>query len=211
MSRRSAGSTQPTSDGRRLRRERSHAKMVRAMFELVGEGEMRPSARQVADRAGVGLRTVFRQFSDMENLFAEMDRMFVEEALPHFTRPAVAGPLPERAAALVRSRCRSFERFEPYLRSTRLQRARSPFLQARYASFLDQQRAQLQAWLPEIESARTDWADAMEAATSFESWDDLRFTRGLGKARTRAAVHRMVQGLVADLSSKDHKGRPRTS
>jgi len=187
-------------DGRLLRSQRSRAKMVRAVYDLVGEGQLRPSARQVADRAGVGLRTVFRQFSDMETLFAEMDRMFVAEAMPHFTRPPVEGALQGRALALVATRCDGFERFEPYLRSTRLQRPRSAFLQDRYATFMAQQRAQLREWLPEIESAPRDWADAVEAVTSYESWDELRTTRGLGKARTRAAMKRMVNGLVADLS-----------
>jgi len=187
-------------DGRLLRSQRSRAKMVRAMYDLVGEGQLHPSARQVADRAGVGLRTVFRQFSDMETLFAEMDRMFVEEATPHFTRAPIEGALPARALALVAARCDAFERFEPYLRSTRLQRSRSRFLQERYASFLAEQRALLRAWLPEMAEAPRDWSDAMEAVTSFDGWDELRTTRGLGKARARAAMRRMVSGLVADLS-----------
>jgi AcrR family transcriptional regulator len=186
-------------DGRLLRSQRSRAKLVRAVYDLVGEGQLRPSARQVAERAGVGLRTVFRQFSDMETLFAEMDRMFVAEAMPHLTRPPIEGALSDRALALVGVRCDGFERFEPYLRSTRLHRARSPFLQDRYATFMAQQRAQLQRWLPEVASAPRDWVDAVEAVTSFDSWDELRTTQGLGKARARAAMKRMLNGLVADL------------
>ena len=199
MSELRAGSEVASSDGRLLRSERSRANIVRAMFELVGEGELRPTARQVADRAGVGIRTVFRRFSDMETLFAEVDRIFAEAARPFLDSTPVAGTLANRAAALLRFRCKRFERFEPYLRSTRLHRPRSQFLQRRYSSFLEQQREQLRTWMPELESAPRDWVDAMEAATSFEQWDDLRSTRGLGKARTRAAMERMVRVLVADL------------
>lgn len=169
------------------------------MFELVGDGELTPTARQVADRAGVGIRTVFRHFSDMETLFAEMNGLLLDEADSLLAAPPAEGGLADRAVALVRSRARSFERFEPYLRSTRLHRARSPFLQRSYASFLAEQSAMLRRWLPELDAAPGDWADAMQAATSFEQWDDLRSTRGLGKARTRATMERMVRALAADL------------
>ena len=42
------------------------------MLELVREGRMAPTAEEVAKRAEVGLRTVFRRFKDMESLYAEM-------------------------------------------------------------------------------------------------------------------------------------------
>jgi AcrR family transcriptional regulator len=189
----------PPPDGRLLRSERSRAKMVEAMYELVGEGELSPTARQVADRAGVGIRTVFRHFSDMETLFAEMNGLLLEEAGPFLAAEPPEGGLTDRVIALVRSRARSFERFEPYLRSTRLYRARSPFLQESYTRFLADQSAMLRCWLPELEGAPGDWADAMEAATCFEQWDDLRSTRGLGKARSRAVMERMARALAADL------------
>ena len=135
----------------------------------------------------------------METLFAEVDRMFIEAARPFLDSTPVDGSLAERAAALLRFRCNRFERFEPYLRSTRLYRPHSRFLQDRYSSFLEKQREHLRTWIPELESAPRDWVDAIEVAISFEQWDDLRSTRGLGKARTRAAMERMVRVLTADL------------
>jgi AcrR family transcriptional regulator len=59
-------------DGRRKRSETSRQRIVEAMIALVGEGHMSPSAEQVATRAGVGLRTVFRHFADMDSLYASM-------------------------------------------------------------------------------------------------------------------------------------------
>ncbi|MBT5683609.1 MAG: TetR family transcriptional regulator, partial [Gammaproteobacteria bacterium] len=61
-----------TTDGRKLRSEDSKRRIVSAMLELVREGRMAPTAEEVAKRAEVGLRTVFRRFKDMESLYAEM-------------------------------------------------------------------------------------------------------------------------------------------
>jgi AcrR family transcriptional regulator len=46
---------------------RNRAAIVAALLELVGEGELEPTAEQVAERACVGTRTVFRHFADMES------------------------------------------------------------------------------------------------------------------------------------------------
>ena len=72
----------PPLDGRVLRGEKSRESIVDALFELVGEGVLAPTAQQVAERAGVGLRSVFRHFSDMERLFAAMDARLGAEVIP---------------------------------------------------------------------------------------------------------------------------------
>ena len=59
-------------DGRRKRSRTSRDSIVAAMLSLVEEGAITPSAEQVAARAQVGLRTVFRHFKDMESLYAAM-------------------------------------------------------------------------------------------------------------------------------------------
>ena len=59
---------EPLVDGRRQRSLTSQRRIVEAMLALVGEGHLTPSAELVAERAEVGLRTVFRQFKDMDTL-----------------------------------------------------------------------------------------------------------------------------------------------
>ena len=60
-------------DGRRLRSLTSQNIIVDAMIILVQRGILEPTAQQVADEAGIGIRTVFRQVQDKENLFSKMD------------------------------------------------------------------------------------------------------------------------------------------
>ena len=88
-------------DGRERRSARSREAIVQALFGLIGSGVLRPTAQQVAERAGVGIRSVFRHFADMESLFAEMNARLQAEALPILRSETVAGGVDRRARALV--------------------------------------------------------------------------------------------------------------
>ena len=70
------------SDGRRQRSERSRKDIVAAMFKLIRAGEMNPGAAQVAEAAGVSLRTVFRHFDEMDILYREIAALMEAEVLP---------------------------------------------------------------------------------------------------------------------------------
>ena len=56
-------------DGRAARALRTRNRVVDALLDLVDEGDLRPSAADVARRAGVSLRSVFQHFDDLETLF----------------------------------------------------------------------------------------------------------------------------------------------
>jgi AcrR family transcriptional regulator len=188
------------SDGRVRRGERSGQAIVEALVGLVGEGILEPTAQQVAARAGVGLRTVFRRFADMESLFAEMSARVQREALPLLVEGRPSGDLTERARALVGQRATFFERIAPFKRSGNLKRWRSPFLRDRHARLVRELRADLMRWLPELRRAPASVVDALDLVTSFEAWDRLRTEQRLGRERTQAAVERMVLCLVAELA-----------
>jgi len=189
----------PASDGRVRRSQRSGLAIVDALMGLVGEGNVEPTAQQVAARAQVGIRTVFRRFSDMESLFAEMDARLQAEALPLLFSGRAAGTRAARARALVRQRAAFFERIAPYKRSGDLKRWRSPFLRAGHARLVQGLRADLLRRLPELRGAPAAIVDALDLATSFEAWNRLRSEQGLSRARAHGAVERLVLSLVHQL------------
>ena len=198
-------STQPgeTTDGRVLRSERSRELIAGALYELVGEGHLEPTAQQVAERAGVGIRTVFRLFSDMDALFATMNARLLAEVMPLLrSGPPEGAGLRQRAKALVVDRAVLFERVAPYLRATNRTRGRSHFLTAEYHKVGRQLRARLLRWLPELRDAPPDLVEALDQATSFEAWDRLRNDQRLGRPRAQAAMERTVMALVKDLEGK---------
>lgn len=186
-------------DGRVRRSQRSGQAIVEALVELIGAGILEPTAQQVAARAGVGIRTVFRRFSDMESLFAEMDARLEAEALPLLIAGRPGGTVQKRARALVHQRVTFFERIAPFKRSGNLKRWRSPFLRDRHARLVRALRAELVRWLPELGRAPAAVVDALDLATSFEAWDRLRTEQGLASARAQAAVEQTVLALVKQL------------
>src|SRR5260221_3651970 len=101
------------SDGRVRRGERSGNAIVEALIELVGEGVLDPTAHQVAERAAVGIRTVFRRFSDMERLFAQVGAHLEAGALPLLLGCQPHGDLAARARSLVAQPVIFFERIAP--------------------------------------------------------------------------------------------------
>jgi AcrR family transcriptional regulator len=188
--------TTSVTDGRLRRGQRSREAIVRALFDLVGEGVLQPTAQQVADRAGVRIRTVFRHFADMETLMAEVNGRVREHTLQLFQETRSGGGLEERARGLVERRVRLFERIAPYKRSGNLQRWRSRVVEREQATMVRQLGADLLAWMPELRSAEPDTVEALDAALCFEVWDRLRTDQRLGRERARAALERIVSGVL---------------
>ncbi|HXM89352.1 MAG TPA: TetR family transcriptional regulator [Candidatus Acidoferrum sp.] len=101
-------------DGRMVRRHTNRRRIVAAMLELVRAGAISPNAEEVAERAGVGLRTVFRHFDDMDSLYREMAEATRNELQPIVAAPFASrdwqgrlGEIVGRRARLSSGRCRS--------------------------------------------------------------------------------------------------------
>ena len=104
-------------DGRRLRSLTSQNIIVDAMIILVQRGILEPTAQQVADEAGIGIRTVFRQVQDKENLFSKMDekvRADLQEILDRAAHPQ--GNLKERIEGLIELEAEIFEKNLQFLK-----------------------------------------------------------------------------------------------
>jgi AcrR family transcriptional regulator len=191
-------------DGRRRRSARSRQAIAEALLDLVGKGVLEPTAQQVAERAGVDIRTVFRHFSDMETLFAEMEE-HLRAGLGHLAEETPVGTLEARARDLVRRRAEVFERLAPYKRAGDLQRRRSGFLQRKHRELVGKLRDDLLRWLPEL-AADGDLLEALDLVTSFEAWDRLREDQRLVPRRARAAMERSVLALTRSLCrGRDHE------
>ena len=55
-------------DGRRLRREQNREAVLDALVGLFTEGFYQPSANEIAERAGISPRSLFRYFDDVDDL-----------------------------------------------------------------------------------------------------------------------------------------------
>jgi AcrR family transcriptional regulator len=187
-------------DGRSQRSVRSRQQIVTALIGLVREGELLPTADQVASRAGVGLRTVFRHFQDMESLYAEMHERMREHMrssiVELFDETAIQGSLEERVREGVRLRATLFESIAPFKRSEVVQRWNSSFLKGKNEEMVRELRAGLKRTLPETDACSAPIARAVELLTSFEAWDRLRTDQGLGPEQAREVIETALLELL---------------
>lgn len=184
-------------DGRVRRGARNRQRIVQALYQLIGEGEIQPTAEQVAERAGVRVRTVFRHFDDMAGLIGELRNRLRAEVMPLIEAPVDEGDVATRARALVRARAAAFERMAPYRRSADVQRWRRPFLQAEHEETTRELRKQMLDVLPELRDAPAETQAAFELLVSFEAWDRLRVEQRLGVERARAAMECAALAVLA--------------
>lgn len=186
-------------DGRRRRADVNRQRIVEAMIALVREGEVLPSAEAVASRAGVGLRTVFRLFSDMDGLYREMHAAMIERLTPIFHEPLGEGDWRFRLSALIARRARLFEDMLPIKSAADAHRYQSPYLQGEHQELVRLLRQILTFVAPE--PVRTDplLMDALDLALSFESWRRLRYDQGLEPERAEAVMRRLAERLTADI------------
>ena len=171
---------QPELDGRRLRSERSRQAIIDAMLVLIEEGVLVPTAQQVSERAGVGIRSVFRHFSDMAGLFATSDTKIREQYQGLFAGGDRDGSLEERLQHAVEQRALAYEAIGNHLLTTKAQLWRYPILKEQYARVQRQLRKDLDDWLPELATLTAEEREMVDAVSSFEHWNRLREHQGLG-------------------------------
>tara|TARA_R110000782_G_scaffold63028_2_gene129291 strand:- start:172 stop:786 length:615 start_codon:yes stop_codon:yes gene_type:complete len=186
-----------SSDGRRQRSERSRTQIVDALFALIREGDMNPSAARVAERAAVGQRTVFRLFEDMDSLFGEMAEQIQAEIMPIVLAPYTATDWKERLGEMVRRRADVYERIFPVRVSANLRRFQSRFLMDEYRRNLILERESLKAVLPADRASDKQLVAALDVVTGFQAWRRLRQDQGLSAEEAEAVMQFMVDQLIA--------------
>lgn len=183
-------------DGRVRRGARNRSRIIDALLELVEAGDPLPTAERVARRAGVGERTVFRHFADMETLLAEVSARIEREVRPLLEGEPVAGTLEQRIHTLVERRARLYEKIAPFRRSGAISRHGSEFLQEQHGRMNRLLRGELvHALEPNLKGASSDLLEALDLLTCFESWDRLRTDQRLSRARAAAIVEAAALSL----------------
>ena len=183
-------------DGRRVRRHRNRQRIVAAMLELVRAGVISPSAEEVAHQAGVGLRTVFRHFDDMDSLYGEMAETMRRELQPIVAAPFASEDWKGRLDEMLDRRARLFERAMPFKNAADVHRHRSAFLRKDYETMRSEERAALASALPsELKNDKKFFA-ALDHALSFSTWQHLRRDQKLAPAQARQTIQFAMRSLI---------------
>lgn len=184
-------------DGRRERSRSSRSRIVDAMLELVGKGDYSPSAARVAEVAGVGLRSVFRHFEDMDALFREMSENIEARVLPIITRSPKGETWQDKLFDIADRRAQVFELMMPYRLSAELKRLQSPYLMQNHRRTLQIEGEMIDAHLPEAIAADIHGIQAIKVILSFQTWRLLRHDLQLPVQQARAVVKRMLGDSLA--------------
>ncbi|MEM8621616.1 MAG: TetR/AcrR family transcriptional regulator [Actinomycetota bacterium] len=169
------------SDGRSLRRQRNREAVIDALIGLINEGDLTPGAKQIAERAGVSHRSVFRYFDDMTDLVeTAVRREFVAAAtLAALPRVHPESPLATRIDALVESRLVWYRSVANAANVARHQSARYRRISEEMTGLAAFLRRELLAYFaPELdgleEETRIAVTEAVMTLTSFDAWDLAR-------------------------------------
>lgn len=188
---------QPTVDGRAARSARTRDAVVHALLALLAEGDVRPTAGRIAERAGISLRSVYVHFDDRDDLFAAA-ALEQRTRVSSLTRKLPAtGPFEARLAAFVEQRGRVLEAIAPIAKAAAIQEPFSPALAATAKAARHFGRVELErvfaTELAGIDTPTRERAfDACDALTGAEGWAFLRVHRGLDP---RAAAETLATSL----------------
>lgn len=184
-------------DGRHQRSRATREKIVAALLALVRDGDVAPSAARVAETAGVGLRTVFRHFDEMESLYREMAEVIEAQVMPIMLKPFEASGWQDRVREMADRRIGIYETIMPYRISSSVKRFQSAFLMQGYHKQLQLERTSLHAILPPAVLADEAFASAIEVTISFQCWRRLRHDQGLAIDSARSVIHRLLEAVLA--------------
>ena len=162
-------------DGRRLRSVTSQNIILDAMMGLIQRGILEPTAQQVADEAGIGIRTVFRQIQDKENLFLKMDekvRARLQETLKRAENPR--GNLEERIQGLIELEAEIFENNLQFLRATLANKWKYNTLQKNYERNQRNIKSLLYIWIPELNNLSEFKQVLLTSVNTAGYWVELR-------------------------------------
>jgi len=184
-------------DGRHQRSARSREALIKASLELIDQGLLVPTAKQIADKAGVGLRSFFRHFDDMEALFAAVDCYARDTFMALFARRHSHGDIQERTSQFLDCQADAYEHLRNIILSTQAQLWRSPTLRKRYARDQKELRGLTKRWFPELEGCTPDVMEGLDALTSFDMWHRLRHHQKLGVRESQALLGSLVLAFFA--------------
>ena len=186
-------------DGRRERTKRTRVAIVTALTDLLDQGRIEPPAAEIAEAAGVALRSIGQHFASREELLLAV----AEHNASRFVTPAydLGASLDDRLAAFVKDRAKVLEASRAMRQAAAVVVGRSPAVTEALRRATDSRRAvSAQLFAKEIAAAADPEATerAIALVSSGRAWDALRGDLGLG---TVAARQQLAFGLRALLAA----------
>jgi AcrR family transcriptional regulator len=190
-----------TMDGRTARAVRTREAIVDASIALVDEGDLRPTAPKIAERANVSVRSVFQHFDDLEGLYAAVADRLVERLGHLGITVDPADPLSTRLPEVVRQRSVLLEAITPIRRAAVVHAPFSQEVRDRVQIGHEMLRSGIEKlFAQELDACsakeRAALLDALDTAFCWPTWDYLRGLNARTVDEASAVVLQMVSALL---------------
>jgi TetR/AcrR family transcriptional regulator, regulator of autoinduction and epiphytic fitness len=192
-------------DGRRERTKRTRAAIVEGLTALLDEGRIEPTAAEIAERAGVAVRSIAQHFGSREELLLAVAEHHtlrlraLEGTRAREKESAATGMFEDRVAQFVAERARVLESSRAMRGAAAVVIAHSPAV-ARTLEGVAKGRRKETAELFASEIARQEDAEGAERTlalvTSGRAWDAMRGELGLGVKAARDQMAKMIRGAL---------------
>lgn len=155
----------------------------------MNEGELRPTGEQIATRAGMSVRSVFRHLADREALDTAILELHIARTAHLFDPPPDDGDRATRITALARHRRTLYETISPVRRASRVHAPFAHVLRARIRQADGMLRGHLPRLFPDLDA---DDLEVVAMVTSWSAWEAMRHEQELGPER---AEHLLILAL----------------
>jgi AcrR family transcriptional regulator len=180
-------------DGRSARSAKTREAIADALLDLLTEGNLQPTAREIAGQANVSLRSVYVHFDDLEDLYCVVANRQFTRVAPMLDPVLTDGPLLDRVEALMRRRIRLYNHFGAVGRATERQAPFSPTLGRIVREAHERSRRELErVFAKELaamdDSARASLLAVIDVLAGPRAWETMRDTHSLGVDEAERAL-----------------------
>ena len=163
-----------TGDGRFARSQKTKDAIVKALLKLLKNTPF-PTAEQVAKESKIGLRTVYRQFKDMESIYLSLHEECMHSLSQMFNSDInLDRSFEERVSFAISERFAIYDEYETLFIATISNSARLPTLVNQVAESYQIMRERFIKIVPEIKKLSAIKSDLLFTRILFPSWFSLR-------------------------------------
>ena len=182
-------------DGRILRSHKSQNIILDAIIKLINNGNYYPTAEEVAKESGIAIRTVFRQFDDMESLLMKVDESINNKLLNDEKIIKLDLPLFSRLELIIEERLYYYHKYENIMIATITQLPKYKILQKRYPEYQKLLRKRTEKIIPELLNIKSNNQELIDASLSFGFYQRLKF-QGLDKSNIAKSIYDQCKKLI---------------
>ena len=185
----------PQVDGRILRSQKSQSVILNALIKLINTGNYYPTAEEVAKESGIAIRTVFRQFDDMESLLIKVDEIINHKLINDEKEIKLNSPLIARLKLIIEERLHYYNKYENIMIATITQLPKYKILQKKYPEYQRLLRKRTEDIIPEILTLKSNNQELLDATLSFGFYQRLKF-QGLDKSNIYKLINEQCKKLI---------------